>query len=268
MCGVEHGEKTMDEYGLVYMVMKIEFDRIPTSLFHERFDIMSDSLRKVYPISFPIKEMKVFKLDMQNVIEGKPEITNFGIPMMTFLSPDKNVGIRIAPDFLVIHTKKYNSFTDISQRTNNILKLLIENYDIAFYATLGIRYVNKIECDEEYEFSKKIKMLNFLQPPLCDWGRSGGNMSSIYYDSYSGAAIGLNTGIMIDGPVVSPDLIEIASDIIDKNKTIDGVVAHIDIDVSLSSDNGEMKKLITQEVIDNLSTLRNLANKAYREIFI
>ncbi|HEH1844145.1 TIGR04255 family protein [Proteus mirabilis] len=258
----------MNQYGLVYVLMKIEFDRISTTDFYQKFDTFSSFLKKSYPISPPINQIKAFKVDMKNFREEQPEVTQFEIPMMTFLSPEKDFGIRVAPDFLIVHTKKYRGFNDIRERVNSILQALIDTYDISYYSFLGLRYVNKFEYSKTSEFDDLIKRTDFLQPKLCDWGRAGSNMTSSYFDLTNDIALALNTGVMINAPVVSPDLMEIASDFIEPTKRLDGPIAHIDIDTSFSTDDGSMKPLSVDEIISNLSILRDAANKAYKNIIV
>ncbi|WP_272679469.1 TIGR04255 family protein [Providencia sp. PROV032] len=255
----------MDDYGLVYMLVKVEFGRIPDSVFLEKIGHFAHNLRKDY-ITAPMMHIKAFKMNMNVINNGQPEVTHFEVPMVTLLSPNKDYGVRVAPDFFVVHTRKYQNYSDISERVKKILYSLIEQFDISFYSFLGMRYVNKIKYDNEYEFSKEITRSEFLQPRVCDWPRAGSNMLSNYLDMSTGVAVTLNTGIVIDSDILPPELMEVASDIITQPKVLQGPVAHIDIDVNLSSGEGESKEINVDEIINNMSILRNTANRAYKNI--
>ncbi|MEY0961588.1 TIGR04255 family protein [Providencia rettgeri] len=262
----------METLGLVYMLVKVEFDRVPGSIFYQKFDEISQSLRKDYPISSPIKQIKTFSFEVQNGLhDEEPKITAANMPMISFLSPDREFGIKISDGFFIIHTKNYRGFSDMSERMRFILDLLIKMYDISYYSFLGMRYVNKVEYDEQYEFNTKIDRTDFLQPLLCNWMRGGSNMSSSYYDGENQVAITLNSGVMLNGPIVSPDLLETAAELIDPNRRLEGPVAHIDIDTSFASvdesKQPSMKHLIPDEIIQKMNTLRLVANNAYVNIF-
>ncbi|HCR4430663.1 TPA: TIGR04255 family protein [Morganella morganii] len=250
---------------LVYMLVKIEFGRIPDSTFLRLADEISESIRKDYPIAPQIKKFKMLQLDMRS--KERPEVSEVESPVMTFLSPDKNFGLRIGSDFLVVHTKKYQSFSDLSRRVAKILPLLIEKYEITHYSFLGIRYVNKIIPDDNQEFDSVVKRTDFLQPQLCKWLKGGSNMLSHYVDRKLEIALRINSGVMVDGMLVPADLMEVASDIVDIEERLPGPIAHIDIDATYNKDpDAGMDEIDTDEIIDKMSRLRSMANAAYENI--
>lgn len=254
----------MSAANLVYMLVKVEFGRIPNPTFMKHVDEITDLIRNDYPIAPPVKKIKTFQVDMQAL--GQPEISESEMPMMTFLSPTRDFGIRIGTDFIVIHTKNYLGFNDLAERIHKVLPLVMDKYSVRHYSFLGMRYINKIIHDEVFEFSNSVKRTDFLQPKLCEWARGGSNMASNYLDVENNVAVRINSGIMVDAPILPADLAELASDFIDANLKIPGPSAHVDIDVRCNQSEDIMQLLDIDEIFGKMCKLRNVANKAYQNI--
>lgn len=244
---------------LIYVLSKIEYGRISKTKFMDGMDGVIEALRKDFPHVQPLRQQNSFRFELKS--EGAPEVFTDTDPVLTMLSSNKAWGIRIAPNFIILHTKKCEGFIDFRKRILKVLNAVKVNFDITHISFIGMRYINSFDYKRETEFTDCFKRVDFLQPQLNGWMRAGSNLSARYIIGTE--AVNINSGVMINAPRYMPDLVELASDIDDVNKIVDGPVAHLDIDSIFGTD--ELVEFSLDFVSQKIEVIRNNANAAFFE---
>lgn len=245
---------------LIYMLSKIEYGRISKSKFMEGMDGIIEGLRRDFPHVLPLRQQNSFRFELK--AEGAPEVFTDVDPVLTLLSPNKTWGIRIAPNFVILHTKKCEGFEDFRKRFLKVIETVHSNFDITHISFIGMRYLNTFDYSPETEFTDCFKRMDFLQPKLNSWGMVGSNMSARYLINTE--AVNISSGVMIDAPKYMPDLAELASDIDDVNKINEGPLAHLDIDSMFATQ--DLVDFSIDFISQKVETLRKNANEAFFEI--
>ncbi|RWT91162.1 hypothetical protein DN590_19315 [Citrobacter freundii] len=247
---------------LIYVLSKIEYGRISKSKFMEGMDGIIESLRRDFPHVMPLRQQNSFRFELK--AEGAPEVFTDTDPVLTLLSSNKTWGIRIAPNFIILHTRKCDGFVDFREKILKVIEAVCRNFDITHISFIGLRYLNAFGYTPENEFSDHFKRLDFLQPKMNSWLRAGSNMSARYLVGTE--AININSGVMLNAPKYMPDLAELASDIDDVNKINEGPIAHLDIDSFFGAD--ELVEFSLDFISDKIEVLRNNANSVFNDIII
>ncbi|NIG76758.1 TIGR04255 family protein [Klebsiella sp. Ap-873] len=247
---------------LNYVLSKIEYGRISKTKFMEGMDLIIEALRRDFPNVLPLRQQNSFRFELK--AEGGHEVFTDVDPVLTLLSSNKAWGIRIAPNFIILHTRKCEGFIDFRDKIMKVIEAVYRNFDITHISFVGIRYLNSFDYSKEYEFSDCYKRLDFLQPSIDKWMKGGSNLSARYV--IEADAINVSSGVMINAPKYMPDLAELASDIDDVNKINEGPVAHLDIDSFF--DANELVEFSMSFISEKIDTLRYNANSAYKEIII
>lgn len=143
----------MKKAPLIYTVGMIQFPRIPDfERFIERF---MESIRKDYPLD-----------DCWNAQSINAQITPEGIKMepvetklWQFTSIDRKWGYVLNEQALFFHTADYQDFESFSKRfeTGIIALAALDNIDIKWMNSVGIRYVNMIVPHERESIKDYLK---------------------------------------------------------------------------------------------------------------
>ena len=104
---------------LIYVLSKIEYGRISKTKFMEGMDGVIEALRKDFPHVQPLRQQNSFRFELKS--EGAPEVFTDTDPVLTMLSSNKAWGIRIAPNFIILHTKKCEGFIDFRKKICRLL---------------------------------------------------------------------------------------------------------------------------------------------------
>ncbi|WPO96938.1 TIGR04255 family protein [Pseudescherichia sp.] len=244
---------------LIYMLSKIEYGRISKSKFLGGMDGIIENLRRDFPHVQPVRQQNSFRFELK--AEGAPEVFTDTDPVLTLLSPNKTWGIRISPNFLILHTKKCEGFEDFKKRLFKVIEAVHHNFDITHISFVGMRYINSFDYNPSYEFSEYFKRMDFLQPSLGSWLKAGSNLSARYVNGTETLNVG--SGVMINAPKYMPDLAELASDIDDINKINEGPAAYLDIDSFFASE--DLVEFSMELISEKISILRNNANAVFNE---
>lgn len=248
---------------LIYMLSKIQYGRISDTKFDSGKDQIIEKLRKNFPHVQPTRKQKSFRFDVGT--NGKPELINESEPMISLLSANKAWAIRVTPQFFILHTKKYEGFTDFLRRMMTVLEAVNESFEISHISFMGMRFLNSFDYNSETKFKDSFKRMDFLQPELNDWFRMGSNLNARY--PVLPDFININSGVNIGAPRYLPDVFDIASDLDDVTKIIQEPVAYLDIDSFFPTEH-ELQEFDYDLVREKLNQLRVNANKAFNEIIV
>lgn len=248
------------ENHLIYMLSKIEFGRISESKFMAGMDGIIEGLRRDFPHVMPLRKQNSFRFELKS--EGAPEVFTDIDPVLTLLSSNKNWGIRIAPNFIILHTKKCEGFKDFREKFFKVIEAVHRNFDITHISFVGMRYLNAFKYNEQTDFNEYFRRLDFLQPDLNSWMKAGSNMSARYVVGTE--ALNINSGVMINAPKYMPDLADLASDIDNINLINEGPVAHLDIDSFYGTD--DLVEFSMDFISQKIDVLRDNANAGFHEI--
>lgn len=248
---------------LIYMLSKIQYGRISNSKFETGKDLIIERLRKNFPHVQQVRMQNSFRFDFG--ADGKPEMVNEPDPMLSLISANKAWAIRITPNFMILHTKKYAGFSDFIERMMNVLKAVNESFEISHISFMGLRFLNNFDYDEETMFKDSFKRMEFLQPELNEWMRAGSNLNARY--PILPDMININSGVNIGAPKYLPDIFELASDLDDVTKVIDQPVAYLDIDSFFPTEH-DLQEFDYDFIRDKLNQLRLNANQAFSDIIV
>lgn len=250
---------------LIYMLSKIQFGRIPNTTFLSKSDYILEALRKEYPIVLPKKNVQTFKIEFKG--PGVPEMVQEEDPVLTLVSANKDWAIRITPEHIILHTKNYGCFDDFERRMKKLLSALQETLGISHFSFIGMRFLNKFTHSSELLNEFGINRPEFLQPIVNGYNRGGSNLSARYEDIEGRYFLSINSGVVINGPKITPELAELASDILNPVDVDAGVVAHVDID-SFYFLEDRMEEFDIDIISNKLNELRVASNAIFKEIVV
>ncbi|MFC6122593.1 TIGR04255 family protein [Citrobacter bitternis] len=248
---------------LIYMLSKIQFGRIPNTIFLSVSDYILEALRKEYPVVLPKKNVQTFKIEFKGV--GVPEMIQEEDPVLTLASANKDWAIRITPEHVILHTKNYDCFDDFEMRMKKIFSALQTTLNISHFSFIGMRFLNKFPHSVGLLNEFGINRSEFLQPIIDGYNRGGSNLSARYEDMEKRYFLSINSGVVINGPKITPELAELASDILNPVEVDAGVVAHFDID-SFYFLEDRMEEFNIDVISNKLNELRVASNAIFKNI--
>lgn len=251
---------------LAYVLAKVQFGEITESKFNEAVDAVQEELRKIYPIKNDNDKVITFQLDIPSQSSEGHQFTQTYQKILNISSANKDWGIRITRDNIVIQTKKYEGFDKFKSRIEYLIEVLSEKFGIYHTSFIGFRFINKYELDETTHFSRIYRRNEFLQPDLKLDGflLAGSNHQARY--QVGEYLININSGVAIDGLKLTAELGDLPADIgIQPGEVLQGVWAHLDIDAVYHRVEG-MDEYDLEDVINRFKDLRKLANQVYSEI--
>lgn len=244
---------------LIYVLTKIAFACIPDKEFRDATSKIHSALRKRYPGYVPNAETRMAEITLT---PNGQEVKESVVPLMIFTSAEKDWGIRISPDSLFFHTKKYVNFDDFKERLSFIINVVHKELDITHTGFVGVRYINKIKADPDGLFTTTIKRNDFIQPILDDLQLGGSNLMANYKNE--AGWIRLNSGVMVNGVNYPEDIMDLAIDLGVIRETKEGVYAHFDVDSFCPSDNFEDYNF--DSLMKKISDLRSNVKKIFEEV--
>jgi uncharacterized protein (TIGR04255 family) len=137
---------------LVYVVAQVRYSPIL-----EIKDSVIEIQRQLKGIGFPRYEQS----QIQNIVldtGSAPRVDN--IERWDFLDREKGTGVVLTRDFVLLHTKDYDTFTAFSQVLKKVLAIIKSSTDVDNVERVGIRYVDLVRLQSEESFS------SYLQPGL------------------------------------------------------------------------------------------------------
>jgi len=248
---------------LIYMLSKIQYGRISNTKFDSGKDQIIEKLRKNFPHVQPIRKQNSFRFDFGS--DGVPEFVNEHDPMLSLLSANKTWAIRITPNFLILHTKEYEGFSDFLKRMMAVLEAVNEAFELSHVSFLGMRFLNNFDYNVEASFKDSFKRMEYLQPELNEWMRMGSNLNARY--AIFPDFVNVNSGVNIGAPKYLPDIFDLASDLDDVAKIIEEPVAYLDIDSFFPTEH-DLIEFDYEFVSEKLNQLRMNANKAFGDIIV
>ncbi|HBG10816.1 MAG TPA: TIGR04255 family protein, partial [Clostridium sp.] len=105
-------------------------------------------------------------------------------------------------------------FDDFEKRMKKLLSALQETLGISHFSFIGMRFLNKFPHSPDLVNEFGINRSEFLQPIIDGYNRGGSNLSSRYEDMERRYFLSINSGVVINGPKITPELAELASDIL------------------------------------------------------
>ncbi|MFR0654922.1 TIGR04255 family protein [Pantoea sp. SIMBA_079] len=249
---------------LIYVLAKVDFGRITESRFKDRSDAVQEALRKDYPIVNENNILTTIQFDFNKSNEHKINQSNERI--INLCSSNRDWGIRITQNFLMLQTKRYDGFDKFINRMRAILTVIEKEFELYHSAFVGIRFVNKFQYNGDDDFKDVFRRRDFIQPELHfdNSLKAGSNLNAHYFAGFNNLKI--NSGIMIDGPKVAGEFTDLPSDLgIQSDEILEGVWAHLDIDCFYNEPD-VLNDFSVEDITEKYSALRKLANEAYVQI--
>lgn len=178
-----------------------------------------------------------------------------------FLSRDKRTGVVLTPEFVVLHTNDYDTFTEFAAFLHTVFEVIAAEVEIDIVERLGIRYVDLVRVEDGESFS------DYLKPGLVGFPFSevpDGRFQQAFSSSQSIAQLP-NSMLTVrclqsnNGTFLPPDLTPsvLHYDISLKPQE---VVTILDFDHYMAVDTD----FAPEPLVANLDELHRVANKAFR----
>jgi uncharacterized protein (TIGR04255 family) len=163
---------------------------------------------------------------------------------------------------IYLYSDSYVNFNNFEIRLRVLLDKLAPIFPIYYTGFIGLRFLNKFSNLGERSFPVAFKRYDFLQPMLDEYKGAGSNLAAKYQTD--AGWMSLNSGVIVNGSKLPPDLEQFAVTLNSKNDICEGPWAHLDLD-SHKPDKS-LVKFDKDRVISILSSLRHCANKFYSGI--
>ena len=246
---------------LVFVLARVQFGEVTHSKFAQVGDAIQESLRAEYPFLHSAQDAETFEIQFGP--DGQ-KVKKIERPTLTLVSAERNWGIRVTTNDLFLYTNSYDRFQSFEIRMRDVLDTLAKTFPIYHTGFLGMRFLNKFPLDGERSFRQVYKRTEFLQPAIENYKQAGSNLSARY--KTDAGWMNLNSGITVNGPLLPPDIEQLAATLNPKhiNKTCDGAWAHLDMDSHKPSNS--LLKYDLDKIVESLSSLRESANEFYSGI--
>lgn len=129
---------------LIYTLASIRF--APWPIMAKMIDEIQNELREITPITHTV-EIQQLAPDNKEGPTTKSWI---------LLSTDRQLGITLSPDQLLIFSTKYTRYVDFNKNLEKALDALIKRMKFIDVINIGMRYVDCIEIEKEKEFKDYI----------------------------------------------------------------------------------------------------------------
>jgi len=249
---------------LIYVLAKVDFGSITESRFKDRADAVQEALRKDYPIVNKNNILTKIQFDFNQSNEHKIQQSNERI--INLCSSNREWGVRITQNFLMLQTKRYDGFEKFIKRMQAILAVVEKEFELYHSAFVGIRFVNKYEYNGDDDFKDVFRRRDFIQPDLHFENslKGGSNLQAHYLVGFNNLKI--NSGVMVDGLKVAADFTDLPNDLgIQGDEISEGVWAHLDIDCFYNEPD-VLNDFSVEDITEKYGALRKLANNAYAQI--
>ncbi|MBF6647173.1 TIGR04255 family protein [Methylobacter sp. BlB1] len=181
---------------LVYTLASIRFAAWP--LLAKKIDEIHDELRDCTPL---IQTIQVQSVSHGGISGMQSESVT---TLWMLLSSDRSLGIHLAPDQLLIFSKKYTSYIDFEAVLDRCLSILLKHMRFIDVISTGVRYVDHIKIKDGEEHANYItdRLLTPTFPGFTDVG-------CIYVGSYKSGDYDLRVRC-----TSQPDALAVPEDII------------------------------------------------------
>lgn len=121
---------------LIYAIASVRFAAWP--LLAKKIDEIHDELREITPLIQTIQ-----------IQTGIPGIQGENVTKLwMLLSSDRNLGIHLAPDHLLVFCRKYTRYNEFEATLSKCLSVLLKHMRFMDVINTGIRYVDHIKVKE------------------------------------------------------------------------------------------------------------------------
>jgi len=221
--------KKLETPPLILALAFVKFAQLPLKTFKDAVEQLHGAIRNDYP---GLEEVKSQSIEL--AVNNLGEADNLDIKQkqteessFVFSSSDFSWVIIVSPVSLMVCTKKYNSFEDLLERVLRILDILGENDGITHTSNIGLRYINRIDINDDTGFDETINA-GFLQPKISGFiGMGGSDMISVYQSEKSWCFV--KTTLKIQGLDIPSELLFIAHKMKLGKEPVENVFTSIDI---------------------------------------
>jgi len=256
----------LENPSLILALALVKFAPLPVQAFEEIVTDLHNEIRSDYPGFDEVKSQSI-ELAINNLGEvGSEEIKRKETEESSFVfsSSDSSWVIVVSRVNLVVCTKSYVSFVDLSMRVRRILEILgrDKKHGIKHTSNIGLRYINRIDLDENTGFAETIND-GFLQPKIDGFkGMGGSDMASVYQSENNWCL--LRTSLKVQGFDVPDGLMFIAHRMKLGKEPVGNVFASVDIDTNTMSH--DFQDFSLENVSTCLSELHDSAKIAFGSV--
>lgn len=241
---------------LVYALASIRF--APWPLMAKKIDEIHDELRDHTPL---IQNIQVQNIPIHTSFSGGQVETVTNIWML--LSSDRSLGVHLAPDQLLVFSKKYTNYTAFEQVLDKCLDVLLKRMRFMDVTSTGVRYVDHIKIkdgeDRKKYITERLLITNF----------SGfDDVGCTYFGSYKS-----DDDNLVVRCTSQPDALDVPEDMLSilsmsnepgKQLIVEKLKSGILLDIDANNIYSEPKRMDKKEVLTKLKNLHQKANTFFR----
>ena len=241
---------------LVYALASIRF--APWPLMTKRIEEIHDELRDLTPL---IQNIQFQNISIHTSFSGGQvePVTNIWM----LLSSDRSLGVHLAPDQLLVFSKKYTDYTAFEQVLDKCLNVLLGRMRFMDVISAGVRYVDLIKVKDGEDCNKYITKHMLLA------NFSGfDDVGCIYAGSYKSGDDNLivRCTSQPDAPAIPEDMLSILSMSNEPGKPliIEKLKNGILLDIDAQKTYSEPQRMDKDKVLTKLKNLHQKANTFFR----
>lgn len=243
---------------LAFVLASIRF--LPWQLMAKKIDEIHDELREIVPL---IQVLKAQQIDSASQFSrtGNEAVVSAWV----FMSNDRNLGIHLSQDQLLVFTKKYERYKGFENVISKCLEVLLKHMRFMDISNMGVRFIDLIRLKEGEKYCDYITD-NFLPSDVEGLDRVGG----IIFGTYKDMDINLRVRCVTqpDALSVPEDMFNLAALTQEPSKPIELKLLTenqfiLDMDaIKQFSEPNRMKE--RNDILLQLNQLHTLANKFFR----
>lgn len=241
---------------LVYALASVRFASWP--FVAKKIDEIHDELRDIAPL---IQHIQVQPLGLSGQAVQAEGATS---AVWMLLSSDRSYGFHLAPDQLLVFTRKYRRYAEFEAIFNKGLEVLLKFMRFVDVTNTGVRYVDHIKMREGEKFRDYISK-SLLPADFSGLHRVGGIVTGIY--TVDEVELRVRCVTQPDTMSVPEDLIGVLAMAHEPGKRLQLNVltgSEFLLDIDAIKNFPAPQRLDKQAILDQLNLLHQVANKFFR----
>lgn len=219
---------------------------------------IQDTLRKNYP-NYHQDDMQGVQIELSPT--GIVHKDSTSTSRYVFSNVDKTWGVVIQSDKIFFHTIAYTAFEDFSSRMKYVLEVYSACVGLDYYSGVGIRYIDKVEADDQYQISD-ILDARFLPLEFEDFKinqPAQGRME--FFNPTEHGALVLRSNVLSIQMNVPQDLADLYQQLKSPEQVVNGVV----LDTDHCSQGNALQQFDVASVLNKMDEMHKGASYAFRK---
>lgn len=247
---------------LILALAKVEFAKLPQAKLEGSIEALHDMLREEYPdLQQGLSSSVNLNLSNKDNGELSSDLVEEKVPFWVLRSADSDWAMRIDNTSILVTTKSYVSSEDLCERVCSVLQAISEAVKITHTRYIGVRFVNKINHNDQGHFSALRP--GFIQEALPFSDGMGGSSYNSRYKIGEGW-LDIRSHLVVGGYEVTEDLRDVAALVNVAKSPVNEVFVTLDFDCKFVIENYEKYDLSVLK--DRIMTLTYKGKEALAHV--